>query len=62
VRQDRVLLEREPRHLKRIPEQVLHIIIIIIIIIFIRTRSTQHEQIIQKIDRTVQQILKIKGE
>jgi len=36
--------------------------IIIIIIIFIRTRSTQHEQIIRKIDETVQQILKIKGE
>jgi len=33
-----------------------------IIIIFIRTRSTQHEQIIQKIDGTVQQILKVKGE
>jgi len=29
--------------------------IIIIIIIFIRTRSAQNEQIIQKIDRTVQQ-------
>jgi len=36
--------------------------IIIIIIIFIRTRSTQHEQIIQKLDGTVQQILKIKDE
>jgi len=35
---------------------------IIIIIIFIRTRSTQHEQIIQKIYGTVQQILKIEGE
>jgi len=33
-----------------------------IIIIFIRTRSTQNEQIIQKIDGTVLQILKIKGE
>jgi len=33
-----------------------------IIIIFIRTRSTQHKQIMQKIDGTVQQILKIKGE
>jgi len=38
---------------------VLLIIIIISIIIFIRT---QNEQIIQKIDGTVQQILKIKGE
>jgi len=36
--------------------------IIIIIIIFIRKRSTENEQIIQKIDGTVQQILKIKGE
>jgi len=36
--------------------------IIIIIIIFIRTQSTQNEQIIQKIDGTVQQRLKIKGE
>jgi len=33
----------------------------IVIIIFIRTRSTQHEQIIHKIDGTVQQILKLKA-
>jgi len=33
-----------------------------IIIIFIRTRSTQYEQIIQQIGGTVQQTLKIKGE
>jgi len=32
------------------------------ITIFIGTRSTQNEHIIQKIDGTVQQILKIKGE
>jgi len=37
-------------------------IIIIITIIFIRTRGTQTEQIIQIIDGTVQQILKITGE
>jgi len=32
------------------------------IIIFIRTRSTKNEQIIHKIDGTVQQKLKMKGE